>query len=168
MSSNHRQSDTHPLSEKKTNTEDAKAKTSLAAVFDPSFPLPTLEPKKTPTIRYIQSFLVLLFLLSAAVIGAWFFELSILQSGFGTATSPNPKAKNVLSILGIVIRVEQLALLVGTIGVLFFAMWFTGTVWIDWWELVIGYWWLSMPIAGLAGLLFLLAQERTDTMGQVD
>lgn len=168
MASNHQQSDTHPLSEKETNTDESKVKTTIAAVFDPSFPLPTLEAQKTPALRYVQSFLVLTFLLSTAVFGAWFFNFSILQSSFAADTSPNPKAKNVLSLLGMVITMEQLALLIGVIGVLFLTMWFTGTVWIDWWELVIGYWWLSMPVGASAGLLFLMAQERTDTMGQVD
>jgi hypothetical protein len=168
MCSNYHQSDVHPLSEKETNTDDVKAKTTLAAVFDPAFPLPTLEPNQKSTTRYIQSFLVLLFLLSTTVIGAWFFELSILQISSSTPTSLNPKAKNVLPVLGMVIRVEQLALLVGMISVLFLAMWFTGTVWIDWWELVIGYWWLSMPIAALVGVLFFLAQEGTETIGEVD
>jgi hypothetical protein len=63
------------------------------------------------------------------------------------ATSPNPKAQSVLSLLGMVIIMEQLALLVAMISVLLLALWFVGTVWIDWWELVVGYWWLSMPIA---------------------
>jgi hypothetical protein len=65
-------------------------------------------------------------------------------------------------------RLQQLALLLGVTSVLFLAMWFTGTVWIDWWQLVIGYWRLSIPIGAPAGLLFLVAQERTDTVGQVD
>ncbi len=168
MSSHKQQSNSHPLSEKETNTNDAKVKTTLTAVFDPSFPLPTLESRKTPTTRYIQSFLVLFFLLSAAVVAAWFFELSILQTSSSTSISPNAKSKNVLSILGVVIPVDQLALLVGATVVLFLSMWFTGTIWIDWWELLIGYWWLSLPVGGAAGLLFVMAQERTDTMGQVD
>ncbi len=168
MSSHHQQSEAHPSSEKETNTDNAKAKTTLAAVFDPSFPLPTLEPKKTPTSRYIQSFLVLSLLLCAGVIGAWFFEFSILQTSSSTSTSPNPKSKHVWSILGLVMPKEQLALLVGVIIVLFLAMWFTGTIWIDWWELVVGYWWLSMAVCAAVALLFLMAQERTDTMGQVD
>ena len=64
--------------------------------------------------------------------------------------------------------VEQLLLLAGVICVLFLAMWFTGTVWIDWWELVIGYWWLSIPISAATGLLFVMAQERADTIKEVD
>ncbi|ERF75877.1 hypothetical protein EPUS_01243 [Endocarpon pusillum Z07020] len=168
MSSHYQQTDAHPLSEKETNTDDAKAKTTLAAVFDPSFPLPTLEPKKTPTTRYIQSFLVLFFLLAAGVMGARFFELSILQTSSSISTSPNPKSKHVLSVLGLVMPKEQLAVLIGVIVVLFLAMWFTGTIWIDWWELVVGYWWLSLAICVAVALLFLMAQERTDTIGQVD
>jgi hypothetical protein len=168
MPSSQQQSDSHPLSEKETNTDEAKAKTTVAAVLDPSFPLPTLEAEKTPATRYIQSFLVLIVLLSAAVFGAWFLELSILQISSTASTSSNPESKNVLSILGMAMPVQQLALLVGVTSVLFLAMWFTGTVWIDWWELVIGYWWLSIPIGALAGLLFLMAQERTDTVAQVD
>lgn len=162
MASHYKQSESHPLSEKNVNTDEAKAQTAIAAVFDPSFPLPTIEPGKTPTSRYIQSFLLLFILLSAAVLGAWFFELSILQA------SPNQEAKHVLSFVGVTMPVEQLLLLVGVISVLFLAMWFTGTIWIDWWELVVGYWWLTAPVAAAMGLLLVVAQERIDTVGEVD
>jgi hypothetical protein len=145
------QSDSHPPSEKEANTDEAKAKTSVAAVLDPSFPLPTLEAEKTPATRYIRSFVVLIVLLSAAVFGAWFLELSILQIGSTASTSSNPKSKDVLLTLGMAMPVQQLALLLGVTSVLFLAMWFTGTVWIDWWQLVIGYWRLSIPIGAPAG-----------------
>jgi hypothetical protein len=168
MWSNYHQSGVHPLSEEETNNNHVKAKTTIAAIIDPSFPLPRLGLNKTCTTRYIQSRLVLLFLLSAAVIGAWHFELSIFQSSSSMATSPNPKAQSVLSLLGMVIIMEQLALLVAMISVLLLALWFVGTVWIDCWELVVGYWWLTMPIAGLVGVLFLLAEEGTDAIGDFD
>lgn len=168
MSSSQQQLESHPRSEKETNTDENKVSTAVAVVLDPTFPLPILESKKTPTSRYIQSFLLLLFLLLGAVFRAWYLELSILQTGSTVSTSPNPKSKNVLSMLGMAMHMEQLALLLGVTGLLFLAMWFTGTIWIDWWELVIAYWWLSIPTGAAAGLLFVMAQERTDTMGQVD
>jgi len=44
----------------------------------------------------------------------------------------------------------------------------TGSHHIDWWELVAGYWWLSMPAAGAAGLFFVMAQEQVTEFKEVD
>jgi hypothetical protein len=45
----------------------------------------------------------------------------------------------------------------------------TGSHSIDWWELVVaGYWRLSMPVAGAAGLLLVMAQEQATGFSEVD
>ena len=48
------------------------------------------------------------------------------------------------------------------------ALYWTGIQSIDWWELVKGYWWLSMPVAGAAGLLLVMAQEQSSDWHEVD
>ena len=47
-------------------------------------------------------------------------------------------------------------------------LYWTGSHSIDWWELITRYWWLSMPVAGAAGLLLVMAQERADGLGDVE
>jgi len=46
-------------------------------------------------------------------------------------------------------------------------MYWTGSHYIDWWELLAGYWWLSMPVAGMAGVLLVMAQERATSFNEV-
>jgi len=47
-------------------------------------------------------------------------------------------------------------------------LYWTGSLYIDWWELVAGYWWLSMPVAGAAGLLLVMAQEQATGFSEVE
>jgi hypothetical protein len=47
-------------------------------------------------------------------------------------------------------------------------LYWTGSHYIDWWELVMGYWWLSMPVAGAAGVLLVMAQEQATGFHEVD
>ena len=47
-------------------------------------------------------------------------------------------------------------------------LYWTGSHKIDWWELVAGYGWLSMPVAGAAGLLLVMAQEQSSGLHEVD
>jgi hypothetical protein len=44
----------------------------------------------------------------------------------------------------------------------------TGSHSIDWWALVAGSWWLSVPVAGAAELLLVVAQERSSGWYEVD
>jgi len=136
MDENPHRTDEHPLSEKQTNTDDSKVSTAVAAVTDPKFPLPVLNDESS-TLRYILSFGTLAALLGGGVVGAWYLDVTMLQS-------QQPV---------IVLSVAFFAIL----GALFF----TGTVWIDWFELVLGYWWLSMPIGALAGLALVMNQEAS-------
>jgi len=136
MDENPHRTDEHPLSEQQTNTDDSKLSTAVAAVTDPKFPLPVLNDESS-ILRHILSFGTLAALLGGGVVGAWYLDVTMLQS-------QQPV---------VVLSVAFLAIL----GALFF----TGTVWIDWFELVLGYWWLSMPIGALAGLALVMNQEAS-------
>lgn len=143
MDENPDRKDEHPLSEKQMNTDDSKVSTAIAAVTDPKFPLPVLD-NKSSTLRYILSFSTLMALLASGIVGAWYLDVTMLQS-----QSPII----VLSCAFITV-----------LGALFF----TGTVWIDWFELVLGYWWLSMPIGALAGLALVMNQEASTGIHESD
>jgi hypothetical protein len=136
MDQNPESTDEHPLSEKQINTDDHKLSTTVAAVTDPKFPLPALT-ENSSTLRYFLSIGTLIGLLATGIVGAWLLKIEILQT--------------------------QQPLV--AIGVCFFvvlsALFFTGTVWIDWYELVLGYWWLSMPIGAAAGLALVMNQEAS-------
>lgn len=108
------------------------------AITDPDV-LPTLE--SAPKTRKAQSHLVLTVLLCSAIFGAWLIGVDILQSQ--------------TQIIGIGLAIAV-------------AIGFVGGWNIDWWELVLGYWWLSMPVAGLAGLGFLMMQENASGMDETD
>ena len=133
MDENPQQTDSHALSEKQTNTDDSKLATTFAAVTDPKFPLPVLD-ENSSALRYVLSFGTLTALLAGGIIGAWLLDVTMLQ------------AQNPVLVLGLAF--------LGVMGALFF----TGTVWIDWWELVLGYWWLSMPVGAAAGLLLIMVR----------
>lgn len=136
MDENPHRTDDHHLSEKKSNTDEHKLSTAIAAVTDPKFPLPVLD-EKSSALRYVLSFSTLFGLLGAGIALAQFYEVAILQSA------------QPLVVMGC-----GFAAVVG-------ALFITGTVWIDWFELVIGYWWLSMPVGALAGLALVLNQEAS-------
>jgi hypothetical protein len=136
MDENPHRTEEHPLSEKQGNTDESKLSTAVAAIADPKFPLPALTDKSS-TLRYILSFGTLATLLATSIVGAWYLDVTMLQS-------EQPI---------VVLSVAFFAVL----GALFF----TGTVWIDWFELVMGYWWLSMPIAAAAGLVLVMNQEQS-------
>lgn len=135
MDENPNRTENHPLSEKQTNTDDSKLATLTAAVADPKFPLPVLNDQSS-ALRYVLSFGTLAALLAGGIFGAWNLDVTMLQS------------QQPLVLLSIVFF--------AILGALFF----TGTVWVDWFELVLGYWWLSMPIGAAAGLVLIMNQEQ--------
>lgn len=141
MDENPQQTDEHPLSEKQTNTDKKKLSVAIAAVTDPKFPLPQLDGNSS-TFTHVLSFGTLFFLLGGGIYGAWLLDVALLQS-----SQP-------LLILPIVFLI--------TLG----ALALTGTIWIDWWELVLGYWWLSMPVGALAGLALVLNQESSTGLNE--
>lgn len=141
MDHNPERTDQHELSEKQANTEEHKGKTAVAAVLDPTFPLPALTEEST-AIQYVLSFGTLFILLGGALGGAWLYGVEILQG-----SQP-------LLVNGCVF-----AAMIGAFAI-------TGTIWIDWFELVIGYWWLSMPIGAFAGLIIMLKTEAETTLAE--
>jgi hypothetical protein len=130
----------HPDNENQdhTNKNGEKPQTAIDAVLDPEF-VPTLD--SAPVFRKVQSFSVLFGGLLGALALASLAGVDILQSG------------------------PQIA---GVGALLVLALWWTGTVWIDWWEVVLGYWWLSMPVGGAAGLCLILMQENASGWDEVD
>lgn len=143
MDENRQGTDTHPHSEKQTNTDKHKGTTAFAAITDPKFPLPALTSNSS-TLRYILSFGTLLGIMACGIGGAWYLGLEILQS-----SQP--------LVMGIIVSAIALV-----------AFWVTGTIWVDWFELVIGYWWLSMPIGALVGIAVVLNAEASATMVETD
>lgn len=143
MDHNPERTDQHELSEKQSNTEEHKGKTAIAAVLDPKFPLPSLTSESSP-VRYVLSFGTLFFLLAVGIGGAWLCGTEILQS-----SQP-------LVVMGCVFAAMIAAFFV------------SGTIWIDWFELVLGYWWLSMPIGALAGLAIVLNMEAEATLAETE
>ena len=134
MDKNPEQTEEHPLSEKQTNTDNKKVSTTVAAVTDPKFPLPQLD-ENSSVLEYVLSFATLFILLGAGIYGAWLYDVPLLQSAQPLLVLP--------------------AVFLLIIGILAFV----GTLWINWWELVLGYWWLSMPIGAMAGLVLVFNQE---------
>ena len=143
MEKNPERTEQHPLSEKHTDTDDKKLETVTAMVTDPKFPLPALDEKSTNT-RYVKSFATLLVLLCIGIGFFWFSGTELLQIG------------HPLLVCG------------GLLVVVLFALLLTETIWIDWYELVLGYWWVAMPLGALAGLFVLLNQEAGATMAETD
>ena len=108
----------------------------LTAIIDPNL-LPTTGDK--PASRRVRSLVFLALLLAVAVSGAWFVGLDILQG--------DDMLKVGLKGIGV--------WMMGLGGV---AM--TGGLDVDWFELVLGWWWVATPIVGAASVLFVVVQER--------
>ncbi|KAJ9612022.1 hypothetical protein H2200_003617 [Cladophialophora chaetospira] len=136
MDENPKQTDEHPLSEKQTNTDDDKLSVAVAAVTDPKFPLPQLG-ENSSTLEYVLSFGTLFLLLGGGIFGAWLYGVTMLQTS------------------------QPLLLLPAVFVVICGALAFGGLGGVNWWELVLGYWWLSMPIGALAGLALVMNQEAS-------
>ena len=143
MDNNPKATDEHELSEKQTNTEESKLSTAIAAVTDPKFPLPSLTAESS-SLRYALSFGTLLALLVGGIGGAMYCGVEILQSS------------------------QPLALGAFAVATMIAAFFLTGTIWIDWFELVVGYWWLSIPIGALAGIAVVLNIEASATLAETE
>lgn len=79
----------------------------------------------------------------------WIFGLDLLQFSNGSYT------ELLLPLGGVVL------------GVLGLLAW-TGSLSLDFWDLVMKWGWYSIPAVGAAGLLFVVMQERTEMMGDVE
>ena len=136
-------SDDYPRSEKQTNTGDQKTATATAILTDPDFPLPALD-NKSSYFQHARSFAVLSVLLAGGIVGTWYLNTSLLQSE------------------------QPVYVIAGAFAVTMLALFVTGTVWVDWYELVLGYWWLSIPIGAAAGLALVLNQEGRAGLEEVE
>lgn len=134
----------HPSNANSDHTDSSghKPTTAIAALTDPDF-LPTLEA--APATQHAKSHLLLLSLLGGAVVAAWLMGFELLQVS----------AQHSYMDLGLLLGAAAL-------------LWWVGGLAVDWWELVAGYWWLSMPVAGAAGLLLVMAQEQSTAYEEVD
>ena len=114
-----------------------------------AIPLPTLT-HESPATAHLRSYLLVFSLLLISIVGSYVLGFSLLQISPSTSW------------------IEGGITLLALVGVAGTALWWTGSHKIDWWELVMGYWWFSMPIAGAAGLLLVRAQEGSSEIGEVD
>ena len=130
-----------------TTTSGTKPTTAFTAITDPNF-LPTLD--NAPIEQHAKSHLLLLSMVLGAGLLAYLGGFELLQ------VSEQSSWQDV----GLGAGAAVLLVLAG--------LYWTGAHYIDWWELVSGYWWLSMPVAGAAGLLLVMAQEKSLGWDEVD
>lgn len=133
--------------ENHTTTDGTKPQTAVSTITDPDF-LPTLD--EAPATQHVKSHLLLLSLIVGGVFSAWFVGFKMFQ------VFEHQSWGELALGLGAVVAAAA--------GMLYW----TGSHFIDWWELVTGFWWLSMPVAGAAGLLLLIAQEQSSGWHEVD
>ncbi|KAF3092602.1 hypothetical protein TWF102_008419 [Orbilia oligospora] len=107
-------------------------------IIDTSF-APTLEA--APLSRYLQSFVVLSFLLGSARVGIWYLGFDIFQT-----------------------TTQQWVIIAAVTTCLFYS----GVVWIDWWAVVVEYWWLSIPILAGTSILFIRMDEAIRDVQEID
>ena len=101
-----------------------------------SIPIPTLE-ESAPITTQLRSHMLILVLLAGAIISAYIYGFELLQPADHTSYAEMGVSLCLLVLFG-----------GGT-------LWFIGVQKVDWWAVVLGYWWLSMP-AALGGGLFLV------------
>jgi len=94
-----------------TMADGTKPETGLAAILDPDF-IPTLD-EGVPTIRWVQSMVVLISIIGGGIAAGYLGGLDLFETPL------------------------QMAIITGSVVVAFF---FTGAVYIDYWELVVKYW----------------------------
>lgn len=114
----------------------------LAALSDPDL-LPSTD--HASTARRLRSHLFLLMIVATGVLGSRYLGLDMLQGEGWPAAATNAGVA---------------ALGVG--GVLM-----TGGLAVDWYEIVLGWWWVSAPIMVMAGLVIVMAEERTQGVEEV-
>ncbi|KAI9745188.1 MAG: hypothetical protein M1818_001466 [Claussenomyces sp. TS43310] len=130
-----------------TTQSGEKPKSALEAVTDPAF-LPTLAD--APVHQKLKSHSLLVLLIFGAVFGAWFMGFSVLQ--FSGCQSW-----------------MELGLRLGSVATAALALIFwTGTGTIDLWSLIMEWGWYSIPVAATAGLIFVIMQERSESLDVID
>lgn len=114
-----------------------------------ALPLPTLE--KSSTIgAHLKSNLLLLCGVLSAIGACYLYGFELLQ----------PSADTSWREMGIIYGI----LVAAGAGLL----WFVGLQRIDWWALVMEYWWFSMPIGLAVVFLYVRAEEGSLELGEKD
>ena len=131
----------HPLAV--SGPPDKLTEAPIAALQDPDL-LPTTTSK--PRLQQARSFTFLVIIVASGVGAGWFAGLDILQGESLTEVSAKGGLLCILAVLGVLM---------------------TGGQEIDWFELVLGWWWVAMPIYTMAGLTIVMAQERTQGLQEV-
>ena len=121
-----------------TTRDGTKPNNVFTVLTDPEF-LPTTE--KAPLMRKAQSFAVLLVLVVGGMYGG-------------------------RTLLGVELLQIELPVFLG-IGAAVGGMIFLIAGDVDWWELVLGYWWFSMPVGAAAALALVLMGEQATGMDEV-
>ncbi|KAL3424804.1 hypothetical protein PVAG01_04085 [Phlyctema vagabunda] len=145
-----------------TTKDGEKPTNAFTAITDPDF-LPTLE--SAPKTQHLKSYLVLISLVVGGVVGAWFYGFELFQ--FSSTQDPQIPFQPAEPTVSDSSVLEIISLLGLVVAALLVVISWTGALWIDWWELVLGYWWLSMPVGGAAGLCLVLMQETASGMDEV-
>ena len=124
-----------------SHTAPQTSSEALSALSDPNF-LPSLTTTSPFHPRALRSHLVLLTLLLGGIYLAYFvLDVAILQ------TWPQFIGISAVALLGILL---------------------TGGFNIDWYSLLLDFWWLSFPLAGAAGLALVVMQENATSFTETD
>lgn len=110
-------------------------------------PLPTLE-KSSPATAHIKSNFLLFVGLVSGLAACYLFGFELFQPADGTSWQEVAVWSTGFITLGAAV------------------LWFIGLHTIDWWALVLEYWWFSMPIAGAVGFLYVRAEEGSVELGE--
>lgn len=132
-------SDPHHANQDHVSTGNSKPDDFLTVLTDPNFK-PTISD--APLLRKIQSFAVLF----ALVAGGLFLGRTVLRIELLTTGWP--------VVVGIGVAITAAIVMVA------------GDI--DWWELVLAYWWLAMPAGAAAGLALVVLGEETNGMRDLD
>ncbi|KAK9774080.1 hypothetical protein AB5N19_06928 [Seiridium cardinale] len=150
-----------------TTKNGEKPTTAIEAITDPSF-FPTLDG--APLSQKLKSYAFLVFLVFGAVSTLWFFGFELFQ------TAP-PAVEIPLAVPGDEdgppnslgeIAMEVGLMTGGASAAILALLFFTGTANLDFWSLVMEYGWWTLPAIGSAGLLFVMAQENTYSIKEVE
>jgi hypothetical protein len=112
-------------------------------------PLPTLEPH-SPITAHLKSHSLLFIGILGAIAGCWLFGFELFQPSETTSWQEIAIAVGALTAVG---------------GGL---LWFIGLHQIDWWALVMEYWWFSMPILLAIVFMYVRAEEGSLELGEKD
>ncbi|KAK6362567.1 hypothetical protein TWF730_000024 [Orbilia blumenaviensis] len=121
-----------------TTNSGTKPSSGTEVITDTSF-APTLE--SAPLLRCVQSFFVLSLLITFASLGAWYVGFDIIQT------------------------TSQQWVVIGAATI---SLFYSGVIWIDWWIIVVEYWWLSIPALAGIGIVMLRMDEATRAIDEVD